>query len=215
MTSLTVLLLSILLLSVPTFSLSFTLYEGGRRCFVEELPPHTLVRLHYTTEDTSPNALPNPDGIYKAHLVVLDPSGRTISSSSVKSQGQVVYTATLGGIYEMCFIGDAASWFKTVTKLRITAHVDVGHSAINYKDIAKQEELDALSLSTRQLADGVEEIVQVQQYLSQRETEMRVFTEKARSRVSVFNFCCVLVMTGSTLLQVYYMKSYLKKRLKW
>ncbi|KAL0224426.1 hypothetical protein P9112_003816 [Eukaryota sp. TZLM1-RC] len=195
-------------------ALSFTLYEGSRKCFAEELPPHTLVRLRYTAEDTAPMASQKHDNNLRANVVVLDPAGRTISSSHVKNEGQVVFTATLGGIYEMCFIADASTWFRTVTKLRFSVNVDVGHAAMDYEAVAKKEQLDTVSLATRQLLDGISEVVEVQRYLSTRETELREFTESARSRVQWMNLFCVFVMFGSAALQMYYMRSYLKKRLK-
>ncbi|KAL0210546.1 hypothetical protein RCL1_004982 [Eukaryota sp. TZLM3-RCL] len=211
-----VLLLVILsILFVSCHSISFTLLEGYKKVFAEELPPHTLVRVHYKAVEEVPGvAQSEQPSTHKAHIVVLDPSGRTVSTTVVKSEGQVVFTSSLGGIYEICFIADASMWFRSVVKLKFSVSIKVGHSAVNYADVAKREQLDYLQLTSRRLLDGMNEVIQVQKYLSDQESDVRVGSEATRRRVNRTAAFCVLIIMASSGVQMYFMRNYLKKRLK-
>ncbi|XP_065185236.1 transmembrane emp24 domain-containing protein eca-like [Sycon ciliatum] len=178
-------LMVLVLLAQASSALYFHILETSHpKCFIEEIPDETLVVGKYKTQawdDASNTFLPSSPGI-GMHVVVTDPSQKTLMSKFYSSEGKFSFTSHSPGEHTICLQTNSTKW-TSGKKLRVHLDIEVGEQAVDYAQVAAREKLTELQLRVRQLLDQVEQISKEQNYQRFREEQFRSTSESTNSRV--------------------------------
>jgi len=92
--------------------------------------------------------------------------------------------------------------------------IDIQHGshAIDYDELARAEELSDIEQSIRRLLDSASDIMKEQAYLKEREMTARNSSEVANSRVMWWSILETLLLVGSGVWQVNYLKRYFQRK---
>lgn len=88
----------------------------------------------------------------------------------------------------------------------------IGIAAKDWESVAKKEKIDGVELELRKLEGAVEAIHENLLYLRDREAEMREVSEKTNSRVAWFSIMSLGVCIVVSVLQLWHLKSYFRKK---
>ena len=157
-------------------ALYFYVSEGAPRCFIEDVPPETLVVGTYKNPDLVTFGSPGFTGVVSllgwlghrwgfgrhnrcaslSHSLlqglraeVKDPQGYPLTSKQLDTQGRFAFTTTVGGEYQLCFSANSTRWFGQPKKFRLDLKIDIGEMGIDYTEVAKKEHLTNLEVEVR------------------------------------------------------------------
>ena len=188
--------------------------EGERRCFIQDTPKDTLVLTTFSSsiipDPQRPDQNPNID--FGIRTTVLDPSGNTLYQKLSNSEGKVVFTTVVGGEHKLCFQTNTSKWFTMSRTIKFEFTVDTGAGATDYVEVAKLEHLNELQVFVRRLNDRVKEIRKEQAYMKFREMAARNTSESTNARVMWWSLIETILLIGSGLWQINYLKNFFKQK---
>lgn len=167
--SLFLLLALLALLVLPTRGLYFYVVEGGRKCFIEEVPEDVLVVGRYTSHDHSKLNL-TPQGVVDGknfaaiRATVTDPRNELLLTHDLAADGKFGFTSVVGGEHLICLATNTSSWYGQARSFKLSLQLDIGDAAQDYSEIAKSEHLSAIEVEIRKLNDKIRHIRAEQEY---------------------------------------------------
>jgi hypothetical protein len=104
--------LSVLVLGAMGSPLYMDVQEGGKKCFLEDVPKDTLVLVKYTSSQRYAGD-DQRDGEQKGWIVTVDgPSNEFIARRELGNEGRYAFTAQVGGEHKICLQTNTGKWFS-------------------------------------------------------------------------------------------------------
>jgi len=138
-------LLCVVYIVHETCALYFPLGPAQHRCFLEEIPEDTLVVFKYVSKDFHPGLRQEDEQTYsETHpgffLQVEEPESRFSSVSHwLGAKGSIPFTSSSAGEHKFCIY--ALIPWQGKTDYRFEVHLEVGHAAMDFDQLAKTEHL--------------------------------------------------------------------------
>ena len=198
----------------PTTSLYFLVTQGVKRCFLEEVPAHTVVVGVYQNPeldtDGTLDKYGKPIGI---SITVLKESSKVILQENADVDGRFAFTSEEEGVFEICMeVNRTTGWFGEPKKFKFHLDIQVGESSIDYTALAKKEHLSDVEVRVRKLADRITSITNEMHYQRKREEEFRNTSESTNGRVMWWSIFQTTVMLLSTLWQIKHLKTFFEEK---
>ncbi|KAK7196903.1 COP-coated vesicle membrane protein gp25L precursor [Novymonas esmeraldas] len=195
--------LSVLLLgSTPVTGFVFQLASGTSRCFSQEVPSGTDLRVVYKGEDAYGDFL---------DVLLTDPDGVPIFTQIGKSSGAMHERIDGGGEYTLCLTSRKGAQSTGVTR-DVVLIVQLGADAKDYDALATKEKLRPMEVQMRVMEDTVQEVHNEFLYLRTREREMRSTNEHMTSMVMWLSIGLIVLFGIFWYLQMRHLKRYFKKK---
>jgi len=128
----------------------------------------------------------------------------------MESQGSVIFTSTHSGEHQFCFY--AAVRDPDSVRFRIEIHVEAGHQAIDYDNVAKVEHLSLVEVELRKIHDRVQEVYRERLYQREREEAFRNTSESTNSRVMWWSILELVIIVALNVVQVEMLKKFFRKK---
>ncbi|KAL1815620.1 hypothetical protein ACET3Z_018194 [Daucus carota] len=155
-------------------------------------------------EDVSSQLLP------VLSIKVTSPYGNNLHHQENVTHGQFAFTTTEAGTYFACFWVDEGH--KATTSVTVSLDWRTGIAAKDWESVARKEKLEGIELELRKLEDAVDTIHQNLIYLKTREAEMREVSETTNGRVAWYSIMSIGVCITVSVLQVFHLKRYFRKK---
>ncbi|KJE94334.1 hypothetical protein CAOG_04993 [Capsaspora owczarzaki ATCC 30864] len=192
-------------------ALYFLVSESDRKCFLEELPSDTVVKVKYELEaydEELERFMPSPTtGL---HFIIRDPSKNIIMQKDYGAAGTVSFTSHEPGEHTICLSTNTTRYFGGKT-LKVDIDISQGEEANDYKEIMKKDKLTELQVRVRQVMDQVQQIANEQAYQRIREAKFRDTSESTNARVLWWSIGQTVILLGTTLWQAHHLRSFFKK----
>eukprot|EP00123_Amoebidium_parasiticum_P012026 comp21069_c0_seq1/m.28370 comp21069_c0_seq1/g.28370 ORF comp21069_c0_seq1/g.28370 comp21069_c0_seq1/m.28370 type:complete len:213 (-) comp21069_c0_seq1:156-794(-) len=192
--------------------LYFTMPQGDKKCFIEEVPEETVVVGKYNLEvhDDERNVYV-ADPSVGIHITIKNPEGEEIMDKTYKdSPGRFAFTSAVPGEHVICLSTESV-WFGG-KDLRIHLDLAMGESSNDYDEIRKRDKLDDLQLRVRQLLDQVDQIQKEQAYQRVREARFRDTSESTNWRVVYWSVIQLAILLASGVWQMRHLKGFFQSK---
>ena len=185
-----------------------------KRCFLEEVPAHTVVVGVYQNPeidtDGTLDKYGKPMGIT---ITVLQDSAKVILQENAAVDGRFAFTSEEEGVFEICMeVNQTTGWFGEPKKFKFHLDIQVGESSIDYTALAKKEHLSDVEIRVRKLSDRITAITNEMHYQRKREEEFRNTSESTNTRVMWWSIFQTSVMLLSTLWQIKHLKTFFEEK---
>eukprot|EP00944_MAST-04C_sp_MAST-4C-sp1_P014359 g14359.t1 len=202
------------LVVAPANSLYFLVTQGVKRCFLEEVPAHTVVVGVYQNPeidtDGTLDKYGKPMGIT---ITVLQDSSKVILQENAGVDGRFAFTSEEEGVFEICMeVNQTTGWFGEPKKFKFHLDIQVGESSIDYTALAKKEHLSDVEIRVRKLSDRITAITNEMHYQRKREEEFRNTSESTNTRVMWWSIFQTSIMLLSTLWQIKHLKTFFEEK---
>ncbi|TVU28688.1 hypothetical protein EJB05_20218, partial [Eragrostis curvula] len=171
--------------------------QSGTKCVSEEIQNNVVVLADYAIMfESHPHSHPT------IAVKVTSPYGNTLHHSENTTIGQFAFTTAEAGNYLACF------WIDSTEKgSGVSVNLDwkIGIAAKDWDAIGVELEL-------QKLETAVEAIHQNLIYLKEREAEMRTVSEKTNARVAWFSILSLGVCIATSILQLWHLQGYFRKK---
>ncbi|MQL92000.1 hypothetical protein Taro_024622, partial [Colocasia esculenta] len=140
---------------------------------------------------------------------VTSPYGNTLHHKENVTIDQFAFTTTEAGNYLACF------WVEgNQQNTGVSVNIDwrIGIAAKDWESVARKEKIEGVELELKKLEGAVEAIHENLLYLKAREAEMREVSERTNSRVAWFSIMSLGVCICVSVLQLWHLKSYFRKK---
>lgn len=209
-----------LLLATSVSAIYFDVVEGVGRCFLEELPPDTLVVGNYvnrnwdTIDPNNRNVMRASNGNPLTRLVVTttDAGGAHVMRYEMVDKGRFAFTAMNPGEHKICIQSTSSDFNGAQRTWKIDLDFEWGEEATDYSEIAKQEHLSAIEVEVRKLNDKIRDIRKEQDYQKKLEAVARDKSESVNERVAWVSILQTAVIAAIGVFQVYRLSSVIRKR---
>ncbi|XP_004500567.1 transmembrane emp24 domain-containing protein p24delta3-like [Cicer arietinum] len=197
-------LILLICFTILTEAIWLNIPSSGTKCVSEEIQTHVVVLATYyvVSDDTKGHPLPT------ISAKVTSPYGNNLHNNENVTQGQFAFTSTESGNYVACFWMDG----KNLDGSSISLDWKTGISAKDWDSVAKKEKIEGVELELRKLEGAVEAIHENLLYLKNREAEMREVSEATNGRVAWFSIMSLGVCILVSVLQLWYLRSYFRKK---
>jgi len=223
--------LAILLLCAFTNATFIVMTEGQSKCFRSEVPQDTLIVGTFKSEallneallgnsarEFSPGGLSAEEGRrafeqagWNIIVTVRNPFDEVVHERSYEHTSRFALTSGSGGEYQVCFRSSSSSWTQTLRwKMELVIHTGV--EAQDYEDVAQREHLSQVEVGLRKLYDRASEIRQELDYQKTREAAFRDVSESTNSRAVWWSVFQIVIVVGSAVWQMQYLKKFFRKR---
>eukprot|EP01084_Bolivina_argentea_P116640 207218_1 len=182
-------------------SLYWLLPANVEKCFLEEIPPETLVVVTYKSLDH--DQLTNDQGLF---VLIRDPFDNSISEQALQeSEGRIAFSSEHSGDHKICFgINNRGGGGRDDNRdYKMEIHIDSGEHAHDYDKLARVEHLSTIEVELRRLNDKIRAIRNEQQYQKQREEEFRDTSENTNWKVVVWSIVQTVVLIACGLFQIW------------
>lgn len=190
------------LLAIPAYSVFFWVNSGSRRCVLEEVPDQTLVMGKYVSPDQLPTA--------PLQVSVTNPQGEIVLMHECEKEGRFAFTSHSGGEHQICITPLNTS--PDVIRYNFSLVLEVGDSAMDYSEIARLEHLSAIELQIRRLNDKIRAMRAESKYQRLREEEFLATSEITNSRVLWLTLGQTVILIGSGVAQLMYLKRFFQSK---
>ena len=185
-----------------------------KRCFLEEVPAHTVVVGVYQNPDIDTDGTLDkygkPMGIT---ITVLQDSAKVILQENADVDGRFAFTSEEEGVFEICMeVNQTTGWFGEPKKFKFHLDIQVGESSIDYTALAKKEHLSDVEIRVRKLSDRITAITNEMHYQRKREEEFRNTSESTNTRVMWWSIFQTSIMLLSTLWQIKHLKTFFEEK---
>eukprot|EP00123_Amoebidium_parasiticum_P000062 comp10154_c0_seq1/m.4992 comp10154_c0_seq1/g.4992 ORF comp10154_c0_seq1/g.4992 comp10154_c0_seq1/m.4992 type:complete len:216 (-) comp10154_c0_seq1:149-796(-) len=189
-------------------ALYFHMYQGDRKCFIEEVPEETIVQGKYKLELFDPQTntyQQKPDlGIT---VKIKNPENEEIMDKLYKdSPGHFAFTSKVPGEHIICLSTESV-WYGG-QQLRVHLDIVMGEGTNDYEAIRQREKLDDLQLRIRQLTEQIDQISKEQSYQRVREARFRETSETTNWRVLYWSFIQLSILLVSGFWMIRHLKSF-------
>ncbi|ONK61395.1 uncharacterized protein A4U43_C08F29460 [Asparagus officinalis] len=176
----------------------------GTKCVSEEIQPNVVVLADYSV-------------IYEGQThstitiaaKVTSPYGNTLHHKENVKSDQFAFTTTEPGNYLACF------WIDSADKgVGASVNLDwkIGIAAKDWDSVARKEKLEGVELELTKLEAAVQAIHDNLLYLKDREAEMRIVSERTNARVAWFSIMSLGVCVVVSILQLWHLKTFFRKK---
>eukprot|EP01088_Endostelium_zonatum_P006834 TRINITY_DN1896_c0_g1_i1.p1 TRINITY_DN1896_c0_g1~~TRINITY_DN1896_c0_g1_i1.p1 ORF type:complete len:217 (-),score=58.37 TRINITY_DN1896_c0_g1_i1:21-671(-) len=196
-----------LLCVVPVRSVLFYLNEGETKCFLEEVPEHTLMLVNFNAEDVRNTG--SPLGIT---VSVQEPNSGAVNYQTFGLVNKYAFTSEHNGEYKICIGSNSSSWFGTGARLEVHLDIESGAAATDYSAVAKADHLSSMELEIKKMVDLAEEVMNEQNYQRGREVEFEDVVFTTNSRVHWWSVIQTILFIVSAVWQIRYLRSYFQKK---
>ncbi|TKY56176.1 Transmembrane emp24 domain-containing protein p24delta3 [Spatholobus suberectus] len=179
-----------------------TIPSSGTKCVSEEIQANVVVLADYyvvTPEGPQPHTV---------SVKVTSPYGNNLHHNENVTQGQFAFTTAESGNYVACFWMDG----KHQEEATVSLEWKTGISAKDWESVAKKEKIEGVELELRKLEGAVEAIHGYLIYLKDKEARMREVSERTNGRVAWFSTMSLGVCILVSVLQVWYLKRFFRKK---
>ncbi|RNF20198.1 COP-coated vesicle membrane protein gp25L precursor [Trypanosoma conorhini] len=184
---------------------AFDLPATKHRCFVEEVPSSTELRISFA-------ALPG----YAQFLdvVVTGPEGHVYYSATAQDRGNFHEVIAGGGDFTVCFHSRLAQGVRYAEGMKRSISVDIhtGSENNDYSKLATKEKLRPIEVELRVLEDAVRSIHSEYLYYKEKEAEMRNANEAMTVKVTWFTGFIILIFVLFSMWELRHLKSYFRKK---
>lgn len=207
----TFLLLSIL--SVAN-ALHFYVNTDETKCFYEELPKDTIAVGKFAAlefDDTTNEYIENLNNL-KVEITVdetFDNNHRVVSQKN-SPVGQFTFTSLDSGEHKFCITPKHTNWSKK-SKHRIFFDLVVG-DAKPLVDSKRESDVNYLTLKTNELIKKLNNIKREQSLLRLKEAAFRDISENVNSSTTKWTMIQLIVLIGTGLWQLSYLKNFFVKQ---
>ncbi|CAO2040551.1 unnamed protein product [Urochloa humidicola] len=178
--------------------------QSGTKCVSEEIQPNVVVLADYSIMYES-----HPYSHPTIAVKVTSPYGNTLHHNENATVGQFAFTTAEAGNYLACFWIDSAEKGSGVS---VNLDWKIGFATKDWDAIAKKEKIEGVELELRKLEVAVQAIHQNLIYLKAREAEMRTVSEKTNSRVAWFSILSLGVCIAVSILQLWHLQGFFRKK---
>ncbi|WVZ73497.1 hypothetical protein U9M48_021797 [Paspalum notatum var. saurae] len=193
--------------------------QSGTKCVSEEIQSNVVVLADYSIMYES-----HPYSHPTIAVKVTSPYGNTLHHNENATVGQFAFTTAEAGNYLACFWLDSAEKGSGVS---VNLDWKIGIATKDWDAIAKKEKIEGVELELRKLEVAVQAIHQNLIYLkarqvaawlivasicSCREAEMRTVSEKTNARVAWFSILSLGVCIAVSILQLWHLQGYFRKK---
>jgi p24 family protein alpha len=214
--SFSILLATILLsISLHASAVYFVFEEGSTKCFIEEIPENTPLRVLYSSvilengEVKEDQADLKPVGL---RVQIFDPIKSKVFDTITPTVNEVRYMPRLGGDFRICFSTNTSHWWPAKNKvLRMDFEFRVGVEA-EYEEVARREHVEAIEAAIRRLRRRTADILVDYHYQKMREARFRQTSESTNSRVLWWSIAQIAILVGGGLWQVAYLRRFFTKQ---
>ncbi|CAA6664936.1 unnamed protein product [Spirodela intermedia] len=144
-----------------------------------------------------------------AHVVITSPYGNTLHHKENVSSDTFAFTTTESGNYLGCFWVDSNPHGSEVS---LNIDWKTGIATKDWETVAKKEKIEGVELELTKLEGLVEAIRENLEYLKTREAEMREVSEKTNAWVAWFSIMALAACICTSLLQLWYLQTYFRKK---
>ncbi|XP_078444323.1 transmembrane emp24 domain-containing protein p24delta3-like [Wolffia australiana] len=178
--------------------------NSGTKCVSEEINAHVVVLGEYSVfYENHFNDTPTVSS------KITSPYGNSLHHKENVTTDTFAFTTTESGNYLACF------WVgQNPINAEISLNIDwrTGIATKDWDSVAKKEKLEGVELELTKLESLVEAIHDNLLYLRSKEAEMREVSEKTNSFVAWFSILALSVCIFTALLQLWYLKTYFRKK---
>jgi hypothetical protein len=177
---------------------------SGTKCVSEEIHPNVVVIADYGIMFES-----HPTGHPTVAVKVTSPYGNTMHQNGNATSGQFAFTTAEAGNYLACFWIDSA---EKGSGISLNLDWKIGIATKDWDTIAKKEKIEGVELELRKLEAAVESIHHNLMYLKAREEEMRTVSERTNARVAWFSILSLSVCIVVSVLQLWNLQGFFRKK---
>uniref|UniRef100_A0A6B2LJV4 GOLD domain-containing protein n=1 Tax=Arcella intermedia TaxID=1963864 RepID=A0A6B2LJV4_9EUKA len=181
-------------------ALSFLIEAKTEECFYETANAGDNVGVMFTV---------TKGGRLDIDIRMIDPFGTVISGEKKQSQGRYSFTAAHAGSYAVCFNNEMSSFSTKIIDMDIEVTEPDSYEEI---EAATEEELIPLLEILTQLRDNVKNLLSDQKYLEMRDLAHIATNESTNNRVFWWGAFELIILFGSGLFQVFYLRRIFEKR---
>ncbi|KAI5689255.1 emp24 [Leishmania braziliensis] len=196
------LLVLVVLLSCTVTGFVFQLKSGESRCFFQEVPSDTDLRMVYKSDDTYGDFL---------DVVLTNAEGRALYMEYSRSNGAFVGRVTNGGEHMLCFSSRQGMQSAKSTR-NVLLVMQLGADAKDYDTMATKEKMRPMEVQMRMMEDTVQEVHNEFIYFRAREAEMRNTNERMTAKVMWMSIGLIILFGIFWYLQMRHLKRYFKKK---
>jgi hypothetical protein len=174
------------------------------RCFIEEVPPDTLVVVQYKVPQASEKL-----GVA---LTAKEGQGKVIQTrKDAGLEGKMAFTSETGGEHMFCFATNT-TWPAGQKQLRVDVQIFSGSEGKDYKDLAKKENLDELDVAVLQLNDRVKGLLKQHDYIRETEANFRDVSESVNGSAQWWSIGQIVILIISGVWQIRHLQNYFKAK---
>jgi len=190
---------------------TFYLDANQKRCFLEELPSHTVVEGHYRALEWS-----EARQSYQVNPqlgIIVEVEAFATNEMMVKTtgppDGRFTFTSHGIGDHSICVSTNYTSWFSS-THIRLYLDVVIGSTKPDVEQ--DRTHVSDLAARIRDLNQKLEEIRREQQYQRERESVYRDISEATNFRAVWYSIAQIVVLIGTCFWQLRHLKSFFEER---
>ncbi|KAJ9158880.1 hypothetical protein P3X46_024424 [Hevea brasiliensis] len=177
---------------------------SGTKCVSEELHTNVVVLADYVVVSEDNSRLPT------ISIKVTSPYGNNLHQKENVTHGQFAFTTQEAGNYLACFwVGGDNQGGGDVS---VNLDWKTGIAAKDWESVARKEKIEGVELELRKLEGAVEAIHENLLYLKSREAELRTVSETTNTRVAWFSIMSLGLCIVVSVLQLWYLKSFFRKK---
>ncbi|KAI8910632.1 emp24/gp25L/p24 family/GOLD-domain-containing protein [Powellomyces hirtus] len=189
-------------------ALYFYLDGSKQKCFYEELPAETTVVGNYRSEELNEAGQFVSNPVRGLQINVETESHVRVLSLRGKNEGRFVFSTAESGEYSICLFTVSPGWFSTATKTRLYLELVFGEARHDDPSDMKKEALTDLGIQIRALSTKVANVRREQEYQREREAEFRNASEAANSHVQNWTILQLVVLSGTCVWQLRYLRNF-------
>ncbi|TFK71616.1 hypothetical protein BDN72DRAFT_793546 [Pluteus cervinus] len=192
-------------------ALHFYLDANQQRCFIEELPTHTVVEGHYRAlewDEGQQKYVNNEELGIIVEVEELDTSEVMVKTTG-PPDGKFTFTSHGAGDHSICLSTNYTSWFSS-THIRLYLDIVVGSTRPDVEQ--DRSHVSDLASKIRDLNQKLEDIRREQQYQREREADYRDLSENTNSRAVWYSLAQITVLVGTCVWQLRHLKGFFEDR---
>jgi len=195
-----------------TSALYFYLGAGTLKCFLEELPQHTIVVGTYKAEEWSQpeNRFILNDRLGIQITVEEVESKEQIVSTRGAAQGKFTFTSHESGDHNICLRTNyTAGWFSTP---QVRMHLDITVGEAKVDEEGEKDHVNDLAGKVRDLNARLSDIRREQQFQREREHDFRDLSERTNSRAVWWSILQIIVLFTTCAWQLRHLKGFFESK---
>lgn len=187
-----------LLLLSTTNAISVKVEPRTEQCFYERIEKaNTMVMVQYQV---------SYGGFLDIDVTVTSPDGGILHNAQRETEGKLSFVSEKEGDYAICF----SNKMSTLTPKTIMFNVHVA-DALDPK-LAKVGEKDALLKTVMRLSDGLQSVIEEQQFYKMREMSHRDMAEETNTKVVIWSIVEMIVIGVMSIFQVFFLRSFFSSK---
>lgn len=200
----------LLLLLLPADAFRFDLGPTQERCFTEEIPAGTDVRISYAETEAY--------GVFLDVVLTRVESGEVLWHSIGKHAGSFTAELSEGGDYRVCLTSRVAASGGLTGRSgsngvrSVMLNFLTGSTTVDYRALATREHLRPMEIQLRQLEEDMRGIDAAYRYYEGREAAMRRTNEHMTALVMWIAIGVIAIFAVVSYLQYLHLRSYFRKK---